>query len=126
MKRFTGLLMAGLAGMSMPVQAQVYVGSVQVIDGDTLDMGGTRLRLFAIDAVEATQMCDRRSESWACGKDATLALAGLINDRQLSCTAHDVVSYGRIVASCSVGRYDLGQQMVQMGYAVALVEFSDR
>ncbi|NCO87895.1 MAG: thermonuclease family protein, partial [Rhodobacterales bacterium] len=32
-------------------------GPVAVIDGDTLDVGGTRVRLYGIDAVELSQSC---------------------------------------------------------------------
>jgi endonuclease YncB( thermonuclease family) len=32
-------------------------GVVSVIDGDTLDMYGKRIRLYGIDALESTQRC---------------------------------------------------------------------
>jgi len=38
---------------SVPASAQVIVGNATVIDGDTIDMTGTRIRLAHIDAPEA-------------------------------------------------------------------------
>src|SRR5687767_8406773 len=47
-------------------------GPVRVIDGDTLDVGGTRVRLHGVDAPESAQMClDGEGQGWACGDWAT-------------------------------------------------------
>jgi endonuclease YncB( thermonuclease family) len=34
-----------------------HAGTARVIDGDTLDLAGTRIRLFGIDAPEGGQTC---------------------------------------------------------------------
>lgn len=36
---------------------QIISGQARVIDGDTLDIEGARVRLFGIDAVEKDQLC---------------------------------------------------------------------
>ena len=41
-------------GLSSPVHADVS-GRPAVVDGDTIDMGGDRIRLHGIDAPEGTQ-----------------------------------------------------------------------
>ena len=104
--------------------AQVYFGKANAIDGDTIDFGGQRIRLFGIDAVEANQNCERNGEAWNCGQDATAALRGILEGRSLQCERRDVDRYGRVVAVCLAGGHDLSQAMVQMGLAVALPEFS--
>jgi endonuclease YncB( thermonuclease family) len=105
--------------------AQALSGPVRAVDGDTLFMTGTRIRLFGIDAPETDQTCVRDGEAWACGSDASAVLAGLVAGRQVNCTQHDRDSYGRMVASCRVGKVDLAEAMVSAGYAIALPRFSD-
>ena len=104
--------------------AQIYIGKATAIDGDTLELGGQRIRLFGMDAVEALQNCERDGEAWACGRDASLALNAIIEGRSLQCERRDVDRYGRIVAVCWRDGQDIGRAMVRMGLAVALPEFS--
>ena len=47
---------------------------VRVIDADTVDVDGTRYRLFGIDAPEARQTCRAWGRTWDCGAAATEAL----------------------------------------------------
>lgn len=53
----------------VPVRAQVpIVGNAPVIDGDTIEIHGKRIRLFGIDAPESGQFCVRPSgERWRRG-----------------------------------------------------------
>ena len=53
-------------------------GPARVVDGDTLDMGGVRVRLHGIDAPEIAQSCRAGGQRWSCGREATRALAGRI------------------------------------------------
>lgn len=119
----SGVLALGL-GCASPAAAQVHVGQAVAVDGDTLKMGDLRFRLFGIDALEARQACTRRGEAWACGEEAAAVLRGLIGDRRVSCDQKDIDPYGRIVAVCTANGRDLGQEMVGMGLAVVLSEFT--
>lgn len=47
-----------------------HAGAVRVLDGDTLDVAGTRVRLFGIDAPETAQTCRRSGRDWGCGAEA--------------------------------------------------------
>ena len=57
-------------------------GRAAVIDGDTLDVSGTEVRLSGIDAPELDQRCstsgdvlNENSDTYPCGMEAAAALA---------------------------------------------------
>jgi endonuclease YncB( thermonuclease family) len=95
-----------------------------VIDGDTLDLAGERIRLWGIDAVEGDQVCQRDGFPWRCGDDATRALEALVNGRDLTCVELDVDRYGRSVATCTVEGQDIGAAMVRSGWALDFERYS--
>ena len=97
-------------------------GPARVIDGDTMDVRGTRVRLFGIDAPEKDQLCRDRKRSWACGQRATRALRDRIGDRSVRCDERDRES--RIVAVCRAGPVELNRWMVREGWALAYRQFT--
>jgi len=100
-------------------------GRARVVDGDSLDLAGERIRLYGIDAPEYRQSCnDLAGRAYACGRAASRALAALIAGRQVSCTAVDHDRYGRDVAICMVDGRDLGEVMVRSGNAVDYAQHS--
>ena len=49
-------------------------GPVRVIDGDTIEIGGERIRLHGIDAPESAQQCQtKHGKAYDCGVNATRA-----------------------------------------------------
>ncbi len=56
-----------------------------MIDGDTLEISGWRIRLHGIDAPESRQLCHLDGKPWQCGKDAANALADKIARRPVTC-----------------------------------------
>eukprot|EP00959_Pyramimonas_sp_CCMP1952_P001539 31623-Pyramimonas_sp.AAC.1 len=57
------------AGSNLPALAEVLSGSPRTVDGDTLEVAGTRIRLYGIDAPESLQMCKTKSgKDYSCGK----------------------------------------------------------
>jgi len=123
MIRLTCLLVLALT--SPTARAQTVAGTAQIVDGDTLTIDGQRIRLFGIDAPESDQSCVRRGEHWDCGATATEQLRSLTVGTTVSCEQQDIDQYGRIVAICRAGRYDLGRTMVEYGYATAFRRYSD-
>jgi endonuclease YncB( thermonuclease family) len=99
-------------------------GIPRIIDGDTIRIGNTRIRLHGIDAPEARQTCTANGKDWRCGQEATNALVRIVGEHQVSCSQRDVDRYGRIVAMCRVGAVDLNAWMVGEGWAVAYRQFS--
>jgi len=114
-------------GLSPDVTASgnSLAGRARVVDGDSLDVAGERIRLYGIDAPEFRQSCnDLAGRPYACGRASSRALAALIAGRQVSCTAVDHDRYGRDVAICTVDGRDLGEVMVRAGHAVDYAQHS--
>jgi len=112
--------------LSLPVarpDGPVLAGTASVIDGDTIEIHGQRIRLHAIDAPEARQTCTRDGAPWRCGQAAALALSDRIGRRPVRCEQTDIDRYRRIVARCSVGGVDLGGWLVGQGLAVAYRQY---
>jgi endonuclease YncB( thermonuclease family) len=103
------------------------VGQASIIDGDTLGIHGTRIRLWGIDAPESSQLCrgDASLQYW-CGARATNDLDAFIAGRPVSCLPISLGRYGRTVATCSVGGADLGDWLVRNGLALDWPQYSKR
>lgn len=100
------------------------VGPARVIDGDTLEIGETRVRLHGIDAPEMGQPCRDGTEVRDCGRWAAEALRARVEGRVLHCTARDRDRYGRVVARCEAGGEDVAAALVRAGLAFAYRRYS--
>lgn len=100
------------------------VGQASVVDGDTIEVHGVRIRLHGIDAPESGQVCFADGVQWRCGQQAALALDARIAGRTVSCSERDVDRYGRVVAVCSAGGEDLNAWLVAEGWALAYRRYS--
>lgn len=119
------ILPESLRHPSLPqTPASVLRGRATVVDADTLDFEGRRVRLFGIDAPEKGQTCERSGTVWACGQEAALALAALLGDREVRCIEHGVDRHDRLVALCWVGGFDVSHWLVERGWAVAYRRFA--
>jgi endonuclease YncB( thermonuclease family) len=100
-------------------------GQASIIDGDTLEIHGTRIRLWGVDAPESSQLCrGEDSLQYRCGAKAANELDALIAKRPVSCTPISLDQYGRTVATCSVGGVDLGEWLVRNGLALDWPQYS--
>ncbi|MFU8883628.1 MAG: thermonuclease family protein [Rhodobacterales bacterium] len=100
-------------------------GAIRVIDGDTIDVGGTRVRLYGIDAPEANQTCETEQQTvWACGAWVSQEVRAQYQGQQAQCEALDTDRYGRTVARCSVAGQDIGAALVAQGLAFAYRRYS--
>ena len=94
-------------------------GQARVVDGDSLTIGQTEIRLYGIDAVELYQTCDRGGRPWNCGAEAAQSLRNATAGREVRCVARERDRFNRVVALCRAGGLDLAAAMVRGGYAVA-------
>lgn len=114
-----------LAGPQLAGQTDALVGRASVLDGDTIEIHGQRIRLHGIDAPEGRQACtDAGGRSWRCGQQAANALADAIGASPVRCLPRDVDRYGRTIAVCHKGGEDLNGWLVRSGWAVAYRRFS--
>lgn len=133
-RQLAGLALAGLAVIplllfgsdaSRAKKTEIIQGELHVIDGDTIVLGETRIRLEGIDAPETTQACGRRFfGTWRCGEESTRHLVHLIGAQPVRCEDMGLDKYGRTLGRCFVGTTNLNAEMVRSGYAWAFVRYS--
>ncbi|HSO43366.1 MAG TPA: thermonuclease family protein [Rhodospirillales bacterium] len=99
-------------------------GRAVVVDGDTIEVAGERVRLHGIDAPESRQVCSVGGSDWRCGESAALALADQADGRTVVCKGDQRDRYGRIIAVCFAGATDLNAMMVREGFALAYRQYS--
>jgi endonuclease YncB( thermonuclease family) len=110
---------------ALPAAARDLIGQVSIVDGDTLDIHGDRIRLWGVDAPESAQLCrgrDRRPSR--CGALSANTLDAFTRGKTVRCTPVDSDRYGRIVARCAAGKTDLGQMLVSRGLAIEEPQYS--
>jgi len=110
----------------MPVAfADDLTGQASIIDGDTLEIHGTRIRLWGMNAPESSQLCrGEDSLPYRCGAKAANDLDAFIAGRPVSCIPISLDQYGRTVATCSVGGVHLGEWLVRNGLALDWPQYS--
>jgi len=98
------------------VEVKELRGRAWVIDGDTIDIAGTRIRLSGIDAPELDHPY---------GKNAKWTLVNLCKGHEVRAVFDGDLSHDRTVATCYLpdGR-DLSAEMVKAGMAVDWRKFS--
>jgi endonuclease YncB( thermonuclease family) len=115
------LLFAATTGSA---SAETLVGQASVIDGDTIEMHGTRIRLDGIDAPESAQPCIVNGQNARCGLLSARALDDRIGNQTVSCEWDEKDRYGRVIGTCIAGGKNLNAAMVADGWAMAYREYS--
>ena len=103
---------------------QVIVGVASVIDGDTIEIHGQRIRFWGIDAPESSQLCLIQGKPWRCGQRAALALSDWIGRRTVACNERGRDRYRRVVAVCTVAGEDVAVWLVRLGWALDWPKYS--
>ncbi|WP_454616499.1 thermonuclease family protein [Bradyrhizobium cenepequi] len=121
------MLIAALILACAPLAAaDSLVGRASIIDGDTLEIHGTRIRLWGIDAPESSQLCrGQDSLRYRCGAKAANELDAFIAQRPVNCVLMRRDTYDRTIATCSVGGVDVAEWLVRSGLALDWPRYSN-
>jgi len=88
------------------------VGVASVVDGDTIEIHGQRIRLSGFDTPESGKRCGDTNVY----QSASLALSDFNRATSVTCTPTGTDQYDRVTATCSVGGTDLGDYVVSQGW----------
>lgn len=109
-----------LLWLAAPAQA-----AFRVVDGDTVELNGQKIRLVGIDAPEDGQTClDAAGQVYDCGDTATRALQMLSTGRNIICVGEERDRYERRLATCFADGNNLNAAMVRLGHALAYRTYS--
>ena len=97
----------------------------QIVDADTVYVGGEKVRLSGIDAPEMDQNClDGQGHDEHCGMTAKSRLEELSRNREWKCSINGRDVYGRDLGVCQVGGQDVNRWLVRNGWALAFTRYS--
>ncbi|MGD1879247.1 MAG: thermonuclease family protein [Kiloniellaceae bacterium] len=122
------------AGPPRPEPATGQQPEAVVIDGDTLQLGGTVIQLYGIDAPELGQQCFHDGQWFHCGLDAAFELHQLIQKEHAAvlCGAApgamagvSGAESGPRVQVCRAGTVDVAGFLLRSGYVVATPETTE-
>ena len=118
-------MVLGSLGFVGPLGEQVFSGAIEVIDGDTFDVGHTRLRLYGVDAPEIGQTCTNAGgAAWDCGTWVRDQVRARFEGQKARCEEVVQDLYGCSVARCTLRGKDMGRVLVQEGLALAHRKYS--
>ncbi len=120
-------LALSLFASALSANAVEIVGRATVIDGDTIEISGQRIRLVGISAPESWQLCKNAAgKSYRCGNEAAFALHDfLAASRPTRCAVHGRDGYRRLAADCArADGVKVNAWLVRQGLAVDWPRYS--
>ncbi|NSZ57769.1 thermonuclease family protein [Agrobacterium tumefaciens] len=120
------ILFACVVAIAGPASAAEIAGRASVVDGDTIDIAGQRIRFDGIDAPESRQVCRTSSgEAYWCGRTSAYALDEFLAQSRPTFCIPKGKSYDRVVAVCRrADGADVNSWMVRNGHAVDWIKYS--
>src|SRR6516225_3288228 len=121
-------LLFAIFALFLPAIAQAadISGTAKVREGDTVQIGNSRIRLGGIDAPSVDQLCLNNSgERWTCGVAARDELIKHVDNKSWTChPRQNPDRRGHVIARCEVDGEDIQKWMVSNGWALAYVRAS--
>ena len=110
------------------IPVKIRDSAPRIVDADTLEMAGQRVRLQGIDAPESAQTCRQATgHRYRCGDRATEALRTRIGTGAITCTIEGRDRYNRALSTCyTADRTNLNAWLVRQGHALAYRRYSTK
>jgi len=126
MLRVAAVVLITLATLPAAAQEPI-VGRASVVDGDTIEIAGQRIRFQGVDAPESWQGCwDAGGKMYRCGQVAAKALdTFLAASTPTRCEFIERDRYQRIVADCfRADGASVAEWLVRSGHALDYKQYS--
>jgi endonuclease YncB( thermonuclease family) len=110
------------------ISDRLIEGRASVIDGDTIEIHGQRIRFNGIDAPESKQSCqDANARTYACGREAARALDTFLTAAAPTrCSFVEWDQYGRFVGDCRrADGASVQEWLVENGHALDWPRYSN-
>ena len=101
---------------SMIAYALWLCGAATVVDGDTIKLGATTVRLFGVDAEEMSEVNGPRAKD---------ILTRTVAGQPVKCEPMARDKYGRVIARCFTATFEVNRQVIAAGGALDCGRFSD-
>ena len=131
---FLLILIFLICSVSFSEETNNFFGKAEVIDGDTVRIKETKIRLFGIDAPEKKQFCKKDylnififafKKKYPCGQISRQKLKKFLNNQIIHCKVKDEKDrYKRYLGICYKGNSDINAWLVKNGYAVSYRKYS--
>ena len=107
--------------------SNVFADNLRIIDGDTIELNGERIRFSGIDTPELKQICTLDNIEIFCGNLAAIVLKEKIGNEIVSCEREPEKDFfGRTLGECFINDESLSKFLVRNGYAFAFVKYSKK
>ena len=118
-------LLCALIASTAHAEPQTVRGVASVIDGDTFEIQGQRIRLYGVDAPESAQTCIQPDQAvWPCGRRVAAVVDQHVGRKSVVCEVRDVDRYKRLVAECFINGQSINKWLVAEGMAFAYRQYS--
>lgn len=84
-----------------------------------IEAKGYAVAITGVDVVKADETCSDDGKTWACGARARTAFRAFLRGRAVACTVPPQGGRDTISAECHIGKQDIGQWLVENGWARA-------
>ena len=110
------------------VAPSISNAELRIIDADTIELHGKKIRFSGIDAPEINQLCrNAQNQEYKCGLTASRSLEDLIaqySGLQVTCSQSGKDFFDRVLAECFIGYININSWLVSNGWALAYRKYS--